>query len=317
MRQYILAFLLVISQLTIAQVDVFLNIEHKLGNQPFALQTPSTNNLGNNFNVTRLQYYISGLEIIHDGGTVTPVIDKYLLVNAKDSLNELLGNFNITSLEGIRFAIGVDAAKNHADPSSYPSTHPLAPKSPSMHWGWSAGYRFIAIEGKGGNSLAYTYEIHGLDDANYFIQTIPTSGVQTANGIEIRIVADYTRVLEDINVSSGLVVHGSTGQAKTALKNFAWYVFSSSDGNVSLGLGDDLSSQKFSFSPNPVGSDRLVKLENRPSNCRIHLIDITGKAVEVRSEGEIVDLGKLPSGVYILQIAGENQAPIQQKLILQ
>ena len=177
MKRIALLFAIAFSSITFGQTNVYFSIEHKLGNQPFAFQTAATNNLGNQFDVKRLQYYISSIELVHDGGTVTPVVDKYMLVNANDSTYESLGSFNITNLEAIRFGIGVDASKNNLNPATYPANHPLAPKSPSMHWGWAAGYRFVAFEGKAGSSLSQIVELHALDNSNYFIQTVPTNGM--------------------------------------------------------------------------------------------------------------------------------------------
>jgi len=111
MKKSLLAIFVFAASVALAQTDVYLNINHLLGNQQFTTQTTATNNLGNQFIVTRLQYYIAEIVLIHDGGMQTPVTDKYILVNAKDSTNELLGNFNITSLEGVQFGIGVDADK--------------------------------------------------------------------------------------------------------------------------------------------------------------------------------------------------------------
>lgn len=154
MRLSVLSFLcaLMLSSLgsVIAQSDVYIQINHKLDTDPFDFSVEHTNNLGDEFNVTRLEYYMSSITITHDGGIETVVPETWILANAGTFTNVYLGSFDITTLESVSFGIGVEGDYNHLDPASYPSEHPLAPKSPSMHWGWSPGYRFVAMEGSGG-----------------------------------------------------------------------------------------------------------------------------------------------------------------------
>ena len=77
----------------------------------------------------------------------TAIPNKWVLVNASEATEVDLGSHDVTNVEAVHFHIGVDSSVNHSDPASYPMGHPLAPVFPSMHWGWAAGYRFVAIEG--------------------------------------------------------------------------------------------------------------------------------------------------------------------------
>ena len=99
------------------------------------------------YKITRLQYYVSEIKIKYDGGKSYLIKDLYFLVSAEKDTVLSLGILPVSNIEGIEFSIGVDQAANHLDPSTYPSSHPLALKNPSMHWGWTSGYRFIALEG--------------------------------------------------------------------------------------------------------------------------------------------------------------------------
>ena len=162
-----------------AQSSVNIQINHLLDGVLYENEVNTVNDLGNDFMIDRLQYYISGFSIKHDGGQVTEVKDLYVLVsllNDSESTMIDLGELTFTTLESVNFNLGVDQEANHSDPSLYHPTHPLYPQSPSMHWGWSAGYRFVAMEGNSGASLNQTYEFHALGDANYYTFTIPTSG---------------------------------------------------------------------------------------------------------------------------------------------
>jgi len=121
-----------------AQVNTELRIYHMLGSQAFQMSTTAQNDLGHDFQVERLQYYVSNFSVVHDGGTETAVnVDTIALMNAADGIFSTieLGSLNITSVESVKFYIGVPQPTNNADPSLYGPDHPLAPQSPSMHWG--------------------------------------------------------------------------------------------------------------------------------------------------------------------------------------
>ncbi|HHG86155.1 MAG TPA: T9SS type A sorting domain-containing protein, partial [Bacteroidetes bacterium] len=196
------------------------------------------------------------------------------------AMNELLGNFTFTSLEGIKFSVGVDSASNHLDPSSYAASHPLAPKSPSMHWGWSAGYRFVAMEGKGGSSLNQAFEIHALEDKNYFETTVMTSGSVTGQGITINIDADYAMAIRNIDVGAGVFNHGGNGEAKTLLENFRDYVFSPAGTSVGISQEVDATANKLVISPNPVSTTQTFTVSgNFPKGTTLSITDLTGRIV--------------------------------------
>ncbi len=202
-----LLFIILVLAINIAsaQVNVTLYMAQKLGGQPFAYNTSIEADMGYSFNMTRMQYYISEIKLIHDGGVVTPVTDLYFLVDPAVDAEFQLGEFTITALESIQFSIGVDQAHNHLDPASYPNGHPLAPQNPSMHWGWASGYRFIAIEGLAGddsNSLNNTYQIHTIGNTNYKTVIIDVAGEINKDDMSIYVQADYDKFLINIDASN-------------------------------------------------------------------------------------------------------------------
>ena len=222
------AFTLFIGTL-FAQTDVELKINHEISGQSFAFNQTAQNSMGHEFQLIRMEYYLTRFTIIHDGGQELSLDDDVVfLVQADDNSSLTLGNFNITSIEGIRFHVGVHTPTNHEDPTLYSNSHPLGPKAPSMHWGWTAGYRFIALEGWGGDQFNQKVELHGLGDNNYHETTVMT-GSNTVAGVEqIEIFADYSRGLENISVVNGVIVHGETGDAARICSNFRDHVFTAS-----------------------------------------------------------------------------------------
>lgn len=312
---YTFVLAIVLSGSVFGQMDVYLNINHQLGASPFQFNTTAMNNMNVEFNVSRLEYYISQITLIHDGGTQTPVPNTWLLVNSGTATNELLGNFNITNLESIRFGVGVESAVNHLDPATYPSNHPLAPQSPSMHWGWSAGYRFVAMEGKSGNQMSQSYEFHALDDANYFLTTIPTNGTVNGSDLTVELNADYEMALKNIDVSTGPITHGGFGDAVTLLENFRDEVFTSA---TAVGMEDGWQGGELTLAPNPTLAGNAVKLNwSGNDETLVQVFDLSGKLLqEVPASGNVLALEVSAPGCYLIAIQQNGERIATRKLMV-
>lgn len=305
-----------------AQMNVALHMHQKLGDQPFALNQVATAALGYQFKVTRMQYYVSEIKIVHDGGQVAPVTDMHLLVSAqKDSIFEL-GSLDVTTIEGIEFSIGVDPAFNHLDPASYPASDPLAPKNPTMHWGWTAGYRFIALEGKtsnnGGTTFTDVFQVHTVDDANYQTVMLPVSGVMDGDHLAINIDADYVHILHELDVTGGVISHASTGASATIAENMQAHVFSPS---VVSGVTEPGVAGSFQISPNPSSGVAVVKYD-LPGFERLTLTvsDLAGRTVltkELSGSSQSVALETdWQPGVYVARIFSGDRFLAFEKLVL-
>ncbi len=314
-RIYLFAFLLVAGLSALAQINVSLQINHKLGATPFQMGSQATNNLGNGFTLNRLEYYLSEITLIHDGGQLTTVANRWILVDAGQPLMEDLGIQPITSLEGVRFGVGVQAAYNHLDPSTYPSNHPLYPQSPSMHWGWSSGYRFIALEGNCGTNMLQTVEIHALDDINYFQTTINTAGMMTFQGLVIDLNADYAMGLKDIDLSGGLINHGASGEARRLAQNFRDFVFTP---NVATSLTTPLVTNTFGIAPNPTnGHSRLVMDAAISAHSSFVVYDYTGRILKtVQPVNGIADLEIAVAGCYLVALQHDGKTLATKRLVV-
>ena len=306
---------------SLAQNDIVLNINHKLGNDDFALNSEATNNLGHSFKLTRLQYYISEISIIHDGGIETPMEEKYILIkNGSVPTTVDLGNYDIVEVEAVSFHIGVDSAHNHLDPATYPSSHPLAPQNPSMHWGWIGGYRFLALEGIGGDNFDQVINLHSLGDENYFKTQINLNATAENNIITINVDADYTRAVENIALDAEMILHGEYGEAKLALENFRDYVFTASNSTTSVAkLSENTSINLF---PNPtmngISSLQIKTVDDLTFD--LNVFTILGKHVQsltgIRSNSTI-ELHLKNPGLYIINLEKDGQVIQSEKLITQ
>ena len=314
-------FALVFSLSAYSQSDVYLKINHLLGTSPFAFNTTVSNNLGHNFDVNRMEYYISSISISHDGGAVTNISDTWILANASTPVYELLGNYNITAIESISFSIGVETPENHNDPSLLAASSPLAPKSPSMHWGWSPGYRFVAMEGMAGFTTPnQVFELHGLGDVNYYDQTILTAGTSDANGFVVELNADYEQAIKSISVASGLISHGEINEAKNMLKNFKDNVFTSTEAIVA-GVEIAKDDNHFKMYPNPKrnGGVLTFQYDGYLINPTIEIVDLSGRVIAIQqldNSNQFIFKG-LEKGVYFVNLKSTNgEVTNTEKLIV-
>jgi hypothetical protein len=258
MRLLSAALLLALGQALTAQQAVVLHINHRLGDAPFVLNQASEHD-GYAFNVKRLQYYLSRIEIVHDGGQVTLVPDTWLLVDASKNVTFELGSYAVSEIEGMRFSVGVEEAANHLDPASYPSGHPLAYQVPSMHWGWVSGYRFVCMEGYAGELLNTLWEVHALGNENYHRTELSGSAVDEGDRLIYYVDADYRRGLEGLDLSLGLLEHGTSGYAVTLLDNFAELVFSRAEGPMVVsGMSAVAQAAAWELAPNPAPGGRAT-----------------------------------------------------------
>lgn len=306
-----------------SQNEVMLHLAPRLGSAVFSLNAPFTHPSATySLKYTRFEYYISEIKVTHDGGQITPCTGLHLLVRpALDSMYSLGQMPTVDNIEAITFSVGVEQAVNHLDPASYPADDPLAPQNPAMQWGWTAGYRFAAIEGDAGTNLAQHFEVHALGDENYKTQTIVTVGDQVAPDMKmIHIVADYSQAVKSITLSSGLIVHGTTGAAVTLLNNFKNIVFKS----ALSGVNSPLFSGAFAVTPNPVtlGSNAQVRYTLLPGNTyELTIADMAGKIIARQplqpGQDQLLELAKMPSaGAYLVQL-WQNARPVSvEKLIV-
>lgn len=320
MKKIILFVLVFLTSQANSQNNIMLNIHHKLGDADFEMNQATKNNMDHDFKVTRLEYYISEISLIHDGGNETSIDDLWILANASTKTEVDLGEHDITSVEKIIFHIGVDAAHNHLDPSSWPNGHPLAPGFPSMHWGWTAGYRFVAYEGHGGANLNQLFQLHGLGDNNYFTTEIELDVNAENNVLSINLDADYTRALENISVNSGVIVHGDNLQAKQCLENFRDFVFSPS--SITSSTIDFSEVSEFNVFPNPVAngiSTIKLDLEESGNEYDLTINSVDGKLLQhLRdiSDGQTMDFSNRSTGMYFINLVKEGQTILTKKIFV-
>ncbi len=286
-----------------AQTDVELKINHKLGVDDFVIDAVGTNNLGHEFKANRLEYYLTKITIVHDGGTETSVSDDVMaLVRPEDEISTTieLGSFDVTAIESVKFHIGVYEPINNDDPTLWAADHPLAPKSPSMHWGWAAGYRFIAYEGFGGADFSQNFQLHGLGNSNYF-EVESDVWVETDGGTMIMSLnGDYAAGLNDIDLTAGTISHGETGAAKKVLENWRDVVF----GLYTVGVEENTVALDWSVYPNPSNGDIVVNFDNTTEINQVNIVNPLGEIVQTAlvNDNKQMEITIPDSGIYFVTV---------------
>lgn len=318
MKKTILTIGVLLTTLLQAQTDVRLSINHLYDANPIAYNTTLTNSQQEEFEITRLEYYLTDITLTHDGGQTTEASDTYILINADQGTNLLIGNYPITNLESIEFGIGVASDVNHEDPSAYDADHALSPKVPSMHWGWASGYRFIAFEGNSGNNLGALFQFHALGDDNFYTQTISTNGMTNGSTLTVALDADYLHALNSISVFDGPIKHGGNyAECIQLIDNFKTSVFSESILEpVSIAENDIV---ELSIYPNPVSDAFNISLSNAIDEpVKYTILDPLGKVVRQDDfvKGTSISTNGLSNGIYFLEVHSGTSSIAKQSFIV-
>lgn len=288
----------------LGQTHVECSIHHLLNGSDFEFNLPVENNRGDRISCDRLSYYLSELKVDTATDDWLTIDSSWVLIDASETPTILRFEIpeTVTQINGFGFSIGVDSTHNHMDPATWPSDHPLAPKNPSMHWGWAAGYRFVALEGMSGTDLDFDYQLHGLGDENYFSVSLPQSAWKSQDTIKVQAFANYVQAFHDINMSEGQISHGSDGEALQSLINFRDRVFTSENpGLPPVGINDPTYGSVNSLFYDQ--TQQKIRLAANPSNPTINAItiyDLTGKQVALSTlQQGAFDIPSLPDGLYI------------------
>lgn len=190
----------------------------------FAFNTAYTNSNGEIIKVSNAKYIVSNIVLTKaDGSTCTvPKSESYFIVDEAEEATQLINLPNIPAANytKISFGIGVDQEQFNQGATGQGDFLATA-QDAGMMWSWSAGYKFVVLEGTFSNStitdeqywvhtgqtgLAYNYTTVTLDlPENALVRTTITP--------QVHIFADLSKLIDGtnkINFSEGAVVMGGT-----------------------------------------------------------------------------------------------------------
>ncbi|RYG42260.1 MAG: hypothetical protein EOO01_23430 [Chitinophagaceae bacterium] len=133
-------------------VPVSVEFDNIVGGQNLFLNTVNyTNNAGEQFNISLLQYFISNIQLRKTDGTTYTVNpdSSYFLIKENDPTTRFArfkapaGDYNQLS-----FVVGVDSLRSTMDVSKRTGVlDPSGGHDDGMYWGWNSGYIFFKMEG--------------------------------------------------------------------------------------------------------------------------------------------------------------------------
>jgi hypothetical protein len=315
MKNLLLLASLLFALFSKAQTDVNLYFPPKVDGNDLILNTNVQSLSGAEMSIDFFNYYISNVHIIHDGGQDLDLSDTVFIVTVADPILEL-GMLDVTNIESIDFGVGVPQSVNHEDISQYDESNPLSWQDPSMHWGWSSGYKFLLVNGYGDSNNDGTadelFQIHSLGDANYknvSMTVIPTVGpTQTT----IVINCNLDEWLHGFNPGNVGIHHGTTGVNASAMNNVDNRPVFTLPGNASL----DKPLETDGTITYSINNEFVTFNWNDIQNvAQFRLIDLSGKVI---NEGQATEFSGSynaeiqRSGSYFFYLMDSNGSIIKQ-----
>jgi hypothetical protein len=210
---------------------VLIEFENKVGSLGLKMDgTVYKNQNGDDFTVTKFNYYISNIKLNgNDGNTAFTESESYHLLEQSNaaSLDFSLAKVPAGTYKSITFTIGVDSLRN----VSGAQTGALDPAN-GMFWSWSSGYIMLKMEGtspqspQAGNILRI--HVGGFSGVNNAVKTVTINfpNTITVNGDEnhVHLSADVAKLFGPSNVTSFAstsVIHMPGAAAKNIADNYA------------------------------------------------------------------------------------------------
>lgn len=315
--------LMLFSSLSVSQQNIYLDIEHYIGAENAKIGKAFDTPQEKKYELNRLQYYLSGFSLILNNGDTINIDNSVALINITDTKSHYLGeiaDFDVKSVSKVLFYLGVDSLRNHGDPTLYSEDHPLALKIPSMHWGWTGGYNFIAWEGaiQNVNGLFQIFfEVHTVGLRNRQAIEIDGSCINIAeDGIHIHLLADYDRISDGIKLDWGLFSHSEINESKILAINFKNKVFTAATSSTDFYTAD----KSIAIYPNP-SKDQIMIYNKEESDpiLTFDLFDKLGNVVLTNNypTNSTVDLPLLINGIYFIRLKTHSGKSLMKKLIIQ
>lgn len=301
------------------QKHVYVHFVPKVAGNTLVLNSVVQDLQGVEMTVEYFNYYLSNLHIIHDGSQDLDLSDTVFLIQSTNYTLDL-GMQNITSISQVDFGVGVPSDLNHLDIATYPAHHPLSFQTPSMHWGWTAGYSFMIVGGQGDTDNDGTpeapFQLHNLGDASYKNVSIETIATESDSQLDVYIYCNLDEWIYGSNPGSVGIVHGSTATNIAIMNNVDnRNVFEASP---TAGIETVETEKGFIKSINS-GSSVMISWTEINNAANYSMIDANGKTVETgkinNNQGDLA-FSDLTPGVYVFTLYSENLDKLNQLRIV-
>ena len=305
-----IAFICFFSMITFAQKAVYLHLNPKVNGIDFQLNTNYTALDGKAFKLDHFDYYLSEIILTHDVGQQVNLSQDIFLVEPENH-TFFLGNFELNLIEQLNFTVGVPKKWNlqsgaeSQDISLYPETHPLSFQSPSMYWGWQAGYMHMIIGGysdsqSDGNPDAY-FELHNLGGSNQqLVELNVTQTTTSANQIDIYVDCNIEQWIKNIPLATVGVIHDEVGLNNTILENVQLEPVFTLAASASL-----TENEVPNFTVWISNHELFVNLNEVKNVGKCSIVDQSGRLVQTQSilnSAGTLSFKNLSAGFYLVQL---------------
>jgi len=287
------------------QTSVDLNLNHHFDGDYFQYGTVYQFN-GTAVQFNRVQYYLCGFNLVHDGGQNLFLPDTYLLCSGNVT-NYSLGQQNVSTLEGLSFSLGVDSLRNSMGTSFWPPGHPLASQTPIMDWAWPSGYVFWAIEGfvdnTGDGVPNKNFQLHGIGH-HLFTDVDPFSGwSNSGSAITVELFVNVADWLVGLDLDASGIAHNGGPVHVAISRNTNDYTVFTTDEALSLSEAEIVESKIYADYTMPYAPTIYYDL-NTKQNVNIEVYNASGQLVLTEKEqihqGNFFIRRELEDGVYII-----------------
>lgn len=312
MKKIILAVLFIITGI-LSAAEVNLIIDYNIDGVPFEYDKEYVNADGIKYKITRFEYYMCEFKLDD-----TVLEGTYVLANAAYT-KHTLGNLDIEQVNKFGVSFGVAEEDNIGkDPNRFGMFHPLAPKNPSMHWGWSAGYRFWAIEGRadpdGDGEYDKSFQFHILGDEAFRSVVLEVGaqankgvvkvGTQSKDGvIDIKMDFDIQKLLAPVDMTKFGIYHefyNNSQEVRDVIDNFTESEVVTSEIQTTVAMLNSIA-----ISPNPTTD--YLNVGDIYMNSNYDIISLDGTSVQSgKIANDIIKVGNIATGTYILRIYDKN-----------
>ncbi|MFM7636802.1 MAG: MbnP family protein [Crocinitomicaceae bacterium] len=302
------------------QRNIFIHLDPVFSGNTFDISNTYIASDNSIFLLDHFDYYVSNFTITHDGGQQTTFFNLVFLIEPANH-TVYLGYLPIQQIEKVEFLVGVPKELNtqsgvlSQDISLYPETHPLSFQTPSMYWGWQAGYMHMIIGGwndvNGNNTIESNegyFELHNLGDQNQ--QAVSLSSIIQTNTssdqTDIFIDCHLDRWIQSISLGISGITHGSTGVNETILDNVVTKnVFEQSP---SAGMSEET---VLPFSFTTAKGEIVIHWSEAQPPKHLSVLSMDGKSIFQYNFNEFCEksiVSSLISGLYHISTEGENGA---------
>jgi hypothetical protein len=129
-----------------------ISFDNVVGDQDLSLTAKTYKNAsGEDFTVTKLQYFISNIKLKTSAGKeyAYPQDQSYFLIREDDPASQTitLSDIPAENYTEISYVVGVDSLRNTMDISKRTGVLDIAVAAKDMYWTWNSGYIFFKMEG--------------------------------------------------------------------------------------------------------------------------------------------------------------------------